>query len=61
MIDIDPEILQSVGRLIKGAEDNGWNAAINACRLLLPVEYSQRIKHLYRVPTDALVSSTEPG
>lgn len=61
MTDIDPEILAKIDSIIKGAEDNGWNAAINACRLALPAEYSQRIKHLYRVPTDALVSSTEPG
>lgn len=48
--EVDPEIMRQIDRLLKGSEDNGWNAAINAARLLLPVEYSQVIRTLYRDP-----------
>jgi hypothetical protein len=47
-IKVDPEILREIDRLLKHSEDNGWNAAINAARFLLPVEYSRVIRTLYR-------------
>ena len=31
------------------AERNGWNAAINACRRILPTEHSIRLRQLYKL------------
>ena len=38
--------------MLAHAERNGWNGAINAARTILPVEYSQRIRSLYKSPED---------
>lgn len=48
MIQVDPTALAKIDELLKTAEKNGWNSAINACRQILPVEYSMRIRSLYR-------------
>lgn len=39
---------ESLDRVCKLSEDNGWNAAINACREALPPEWSIKLRHLYR-------------
>lgn len=52
----EQEILNKIDDLLKKSEDNGWNAAINACREMLPVHYSQAVRSLYRLP-----SSTKEG
>lgn len=49
---VDPEILARLDSITEHAERNGWNAAINACRQLLPVQYSQMLRPLYKVPDE---------
>lgn len=47
------DISAQIDRVVQHAEDNGWNAAINACRQVLieagvPWEVRQSIRVLYR-------------
>ncbi len=46
-IPVDPEALARMRTVLLMAERNGWNAAINACRELLPPEWSVKLKDLY--------------
>lgn len=52
MTEFVDETVKRIDDMLAHAERNGWNAAINAARVILPVEYSQRIRALYKLPED---------
>lgn len=61
MSDFVRATTEKIDELLAMAERNGWNAAINAARTILPVEYSQRIRALYKSPDDDPSGSVTSG
>jgi hypothetical protein len=62
--DFVSETTARIDHMLGLAERNGWNAAINAVRTILPFEYSQKIRALYKRPEDdpsTLPASREGG
>jgi hypothetical protein len=41
------------------AERNGWNAAINACRQLLPPQFSSSLRQLYKLEEPSTLPPAE--
>jgi hypothetical protein len=59
MSDFVAETTARVDKMLAHAERNGWNGAINAARLLLPVEYSRKISALYKREAAAALIAEE--
>lgn len=47
-IKMGPEVQQAIDRLVMASQDDGWDAALDAARVLLPVECGQLLVTLYR-------------
>jgi hypothetical protein len=52
MSDFVADTVARIDKMLAHAERNGWNAALNAARTILPVEHSRALRALYKIPDD---------